>query len=70
MWTPKKLAHLEAMRNPPPKPRKRWQYVSRLGKHRLIPLEGESVWQLTPAEATWKRISDNLDKWNREHGRV
>jgi len=64
------IAHAEAMRNLRPKPRHRWQYVSRLGKHRLIPLEGESPWSMTPAEATWRRIGDMLDAYNRRVGRV
>ncbi len=24
---------------------------------------------LTRAQAAWKRINENLDRWNREHGR-
>jgi hypothetical protein len=81
MWTPKKLAHLEAMRNPPPKPRHRWQFVRNGGKRKLVPvytideamLERRKAYSdinATFSQIQWLKISDNLDAYNRRVGRI
>ncbi len=57
------IDHAEKMRNPPrinPTPRI-WQ-----GGKLVVPNDPEGM----SPEDHWRRISDNLDRWNKEHGRI